>query len=124
MLWRSDDQFTLLDRSRGEWGDAADDVSCMAINYLFFSLQTHGQLTGPLRELWLRFWERYLAATQDEEMRRVIPPYFVWRALVLASPLWYPHLDVGVRRLLFRFIQRLLEIEAFDWQKVDELLRE
>jgi len=124
VLWRPDDQFTLLDRSRGEWGDAADDVSCMTINYLFFSLQAHGQLTGPLQELWLRFWERYLAATQDEEMRRVIPPYFVWRALVLASPLWYPNLDVRVRRALFRFIQRLLEIEAFDWQNVEALLRE
>jgi hypothetical protein len=122
VLWRPDDQFTLLDRSRGEWGEGADDVSCMAINYLFFSLQAHSRLTGPLQELWHRLFEVYLEATGDQELLRVIPPYFVWRALVIASPLWYPSLDVNVRRLLFRFIDRLLDVEAFDWRDVNALL--
>jgi hypothetical protein len=122
VLWRPDDQFTLLDRSRGEWGEAADDVSCMAINYLFFALEAHGRLTGVLRELWRCFFERYLAATGDEELLYVIPPFFVWRALVIASPRWYPALDVGVRRALFRFIDGLLGLERFDWQTIDSLL--
>lgn len=124
VLWRPEDQFTLLDRSRGEWGEAADDVSCMAINYLFFSFQAHGRLTGPLEELWSRFFDRYLATTVDQELQSVIPPYFIWRALVLASPLWYPHLDAGVRRILFRFIHRLLDLESFDWRRVTALLAE
>jgi hypothetical protein len=46
VLRRPDDAFTLLDRSRGEWGEPADDVSCMAINYLSFSLQARGELGG------------------------------------------------------------------------------
>jgi hypothetical protein len=124
VLWRPDDQLTLLDRSRGEWGEAADDVSCMAINYLFFSLQAHGKLAGPLQELWSRFFGNYLEATRDQELLGVIPPYFVWRALVIASPLWYPNLEVRVRRLLFRFIHRLLDVELFDWREVNSLLAE
>ena len=64
----------------------------------------------------------YLAATGDPELLRVIPPYFVWRALVLASPLWYPHLDVAVRRSLFRFIDRVLDVQEFDWREVQTLL--
>jgi hypothetical protein len=122
VLWRPDGEFTLLDRSRGEWGEAADDVSCMAINYLFFSLQAHGRLTGPFQELWDQFFETYLPATGDQEILGVIPPYLVWRALVLASPLWYPALDAQVRRSLFRFIDRLLDLKAFDWRDVNALL--
>lgn len=122
VLWRPDDEFTLLDRSRGEWGEAADDVSCMAINYLFFSLQAQGHMAGPFGELWSHFFDTYLAATRDQEMLQVIPPYFVWRALVLASPIWYPALDVEVRQSLFRFIDRLLELDVFDWRGVDALL--
>jgi tRNA A-37 threonylcarbamoyl transferase component Bud32 len=124
VLWRSDADFTLLDRSRGEWGEAADDVSCMAINYLFFSLQAQGRLVGPFEELWNRFFETYLEETRDQEILQVIPPYFVWRALVLASPLWYPGLDAEVRRSLFRFIGRLLDLQTFDWQNVNSLLAE
>jgi hypothetical protein len=124
VLWSADDGLALLDRSRGDLGEAADDVSCMAINFLFFSLQAHGRLGGPLEELWHRFFERYLSATHDQEMLRVIPPYFLWRALVLASPLWYPAIDLDVRRLLFGFIHRLLEVEEFDWRRVNTLLEE
>jgi len=122
VLWRPDDQFTLLDRSRGEWGEPADDVSCMAINFLFFSLKAHGRLAGSLEELWHRFFERYMAATGDRETLRVIPPYFIWRALVIASPLWYPALEVGVRRALFQLIDRLLDVEVFDWRSMNALL--
>jgi hypothetical protein len=128
ILWRGDEQLTLLDRSRGEWGEAADDVSCLVINYLFFSLQAAGhstdrlRLSGPFQELWSRFFVKYLADTGDEEILAVLPPYFVWRALVLASPLWYPALDVAVRRCLFQFIDRLLDMDAFDWRSLDALL--
>jgi aminoglycoside phosphotransferase (APT) family kinase protein len=116
VLWRPDDEFTLLDRSRGEWGEAADDVSCMAINYLFFSLQARGAPGGAFQELWSRFFERYLAETGDREILKVIPPYFVWRALVIASPLWYPGLEASVRRAIFRFIEEVLAVEEFDWR--------
>lgn len=116
------DRFTLLDRSRGEWGEAADDVSCLAINYLFFGLRARGTLAGPFAELWERFFDRYLAATGDRELARALPPYFVWRALVLASPVWYPGIDVSVRRALFRFIDRVLDVEEFDWRDVNALV--
>lgn len=122
VLWQDEGELAVLDRSRGEWGDGADDVSCMAINYLFFALRQHGRFAGPLRDLWDRFFERYLAAAGDEEIGEVLPPYFVWRALVLASPLWYPHLDAEVRRTLFRFVDRVLSVERFDYRAVDALL--
>jgi hypothetical protein len=94
----------------------------MAINYLFFSLQAHGQLAGPFQELWRRYFDGYLTATADTEILRVIPPYLVWRALVIASPLWYPAIETEVRRALFRFIDGLLGGDEFDWRSVNALM--
>src|SRR5262245_12604988 len=39
LLFRDGVDFSALDRSRGEWGEPADDVSALAINYLFFGLR-------------------------------------------------------------------------------------
>jgi hypothetical protein len=110
-----DDQsgFTLLDRSRGPWGEPADDVSCLAINYLFFSLRRVGTLAPPFTALWDTFWETYLARSGDEQLLRVVQPFFVWRALVLASPIWYQVAD-SVRGALLAFVENILHERAFD----------
>lgn len=112
----------VLDRSRGEWGEAADDVSCLTINYLFFSLQRDGQWTRPFTDLHDHFWQCYLEARPDEELTAVIQPWFTWRALVLASPLWYPHLTETTRRQLLTFARRVLAVDRFDYRRVNELL--
>ena len=115
-------EFHLLDRSRGEWGEPADDVSCLAINYLFFSLQRSGRLDGPFHELHERFWAHYLAHRPDEQMAAVIQPWFAWLALVLASPVWYPALDDGLRRKLLTFARRVMAEERFDYRQVNGYL--
>lgn len=114
--------FTLLDRSRGEWGEAADDLSSMTINYIFFSLQTHGMLAGDFKLLWDLFFQNYLRQTKDEEILKVISPFYAFRGLVIASPIWYPHLELEVRMKLFNFIKNTLELERFDPTQVNEYL--
>src|SRR5438105_654400 len=61
----------LLDTSRGSEGDPADDVACLAINYLFFALEEE-QAWGGLRELWYRFWDVYLSESGDQEVLDVV----------------------------------------------------
>ena len=78
ILFGDSAEFRLLDRSRGEFGDPADDVACITSNFLFFSLQRYGRLQGPLRILFERFWARYLERTGDFEMLRVVPPFFAF----------------------------------------------
>jgi phosphotransferase family enzyme len=112
--------FRVLDRSRGEWGDPADDVVCLTANYLFFSLQRSGRLEGGFEVLFRRFWERYLSASGDQEMLRVAAPYFAFRGLVMASPVWYPKLPDKVRQSLFTFILTVLERESFDPNGVNQ----
>jgi aminoglycoside phosphotransferase (APT) family kinase protein len=113
VLFGDDVDFWLLDRSRGGWGEPADDVTCMAINYLFFSLQRSGELAPPFEQLWDVFWRTYLEATGDNDLLVRAAPFFAWRALVVASPTWYNVADV-VRAALFRFIEAVLDAPRFD----------
>jgi hypothetical protein len=111
--------FSLLDRSRGEYGDPADDVSSLTMNYLFFSLQRSGRLEGALESLFVRFWRRYLENSGDLEMLSVVAPFLAFRGLVMASPLWYPTLPDTVRQRILSFILGVLESGQFDPQKAN-----
>ena len=70
----------------------------------------------------MRFWRRYLAARPDAELVAVIQPWFAWRALVLASPVWYPTLSDEVRRKLLNFAWRVLLADRYDHQAVNGYL--
>ena len=122
ILFRSGTDFAVLDRSRGEWGEPADDVATMTINYLFFSLQRSGSLEGELEKLFHSFWDRYLATTGDRELLEVIAPFYAWRGLVIASPAWYPHLSEEVRKTIFHFIENVLKADRFDPDDVKRYL--
>ncbi len=119
ILFRSGVDFQLLDRSRGEYGDPADDLTSLTLNYFFFSLQHSGRLEGPLKTLFLRVWNRYLEKSGDREILRVVAPFFAFRGLVIASPIWYPTLSDTVRRRIFAFILAVLDSESFDPAQVN-----
>jgi hypothetical protein len=114
ILFRQGTDFTALDRSRGEWGDPADDVTSLTLNYAFFSLQRNGRLEGALEQLFRRFWDRYLKGSGDQEILEVAAPFLTFRSLVMANPTWYPRLDDGLRRRLLSFARRVLETPRFD----------
>lgn len=123
ILFHKDADFTVLDRSRGEWGEPADDVSALTINYLFYSLQTYGRLEKSFETLFNLFWKNYLDKTGDEEILGVIQPFFAWRGLVVASPVWYPKLPEHLRVKLFNFIQNVLRIEKLDLKDINSCFR-
>jgi aminoglycoside phosphotransferase (APT) family kinase protein len=122
VLFTQDESFVVLDRSRGEWGEPADDISCMTINYLFFSLQHSRWLDGPFLKLYTTFWDAYLEHNPDDQVPRVIQPWFAWRALVLASPQWYPSLQEDIRGRLLTLARRVLAEDYFDWRDINRYL--
>lgn len=124
VMFREGTDFTALDRSRGEWGEAADDVTAMAINYLFFGLLKTGgrELDEGFTSLFDLFFATYLEKTGDDELLEVIQPFFAFRGLVVASPVWYPHITLETRRKLFNFIRNVLEAEEFDYHGVGKYL--
>lgn len=123
ILFREGADFTLLDRSRGEWGEPADDIAALSINYLFFSLLRSGRMEGAFRQLFDLFYGTYVDRTRDLELNFVIPPFYVFRALVVASPRWYPDLPEEVRVKLFRFVQAMLRVEQFDPHDLNRYLK-
>ncbi len=123
ILFREGTDFTVLDRSRGEWGEPADDMSAMSINYIFYALQLYGKLKGPFERLFDLFWKTYLDKTGDEDILKVIQPFFAWRGLVIASPVWYPNLSINVRVKLFNFVRNVLQTEEFSVKDVDSYIR-
>jgi len=123
VIFRGGTDFTVLDRSRGEWGEPADDVAAMSINYILFSVQAHGDLSGPLAELYEAFMRSYLDETKDEELLEVIQPFYAWRSLVVANPTWYPTLPTDARRKLLNFARSTLESQKFDLSAVNRYIR-
>jgi aminoglycoside phosphotransferase (APT) family kinase protein len=119
ILFRKGADFSVLDRSRGEWGEAADDVTCLTLNYAFFSLQRSGRVDGAFQHLFQRFWERYLAGSGDDELLEVAAPFLTFRSLVMANPIWYPKLGEDLRRKLLTFARRVLETPRFDFSRVN-----
>ncbi|MHA1631431.1 MAG: phosphotransferase family protein [Candidatus Freyarchaeota archaeon] len=124
VLFREGTDFTLLDRSRGEWGEPADDVTSMSINYFFFSVITFGELTGPFKQLFELFYENYLDKTGDEELLKVVQPFYAWRGAVISHPQWYPTLTPKTRRKLLNFIRNVLECEVFNPKEVNSYLKD
>jgi hypothetical protein len=126
ILFRADVDFSLLDRSRGEWGEPADDVAALGINYLFFGLrraarQGAGGVAEPFRTLFDAFLSTYLECTHDDEILDVLPPFLAFRALVVAHPRWYPDLPVPVREALIHLATSLAAGRRFDPAEVGRL---
>jgi len=116
-------RFTLLDASRGCQGDPADDVTCMAVNYVFFAIDRPGSWARGLAPLWRRFWEVYLAESGDRDVLAVAPPWLAWRCLVLSSPRFYPNLPAPARDALLGLAERALTSPRFDPESAEELFR-
>jgi hypothetical protein len=122
VLFRKGAEFSVLDRSRGEWGEPADDVTAMTTNYLLNSLIRWGRLRGPFEVLFRLFWDSYLEASHDEDVTATAAPFFAFRGLVVASPVWYPNLTLDVRRSIFRFMENVLDAPRFEPERVNEYL--
>jgi hypothetical protein len=123
LLFREGAEFTALDRSRGEWGEPADDIAALTINYLFYSMQKYGELKGVFERLFKLFWENYLKKSGDAEVLEVIQPFYAWRGLVVASPVWYPNLSPSVRVKLLNFVKNILQHDRFDFADVNSYLK-
>ena len=129
LLFREGVDLSVLDRSRGEWGEPADDVSALAINYLFFglrraALERHDGVAEPFATLFRVFLDEYLEVSKDRELLEVIPPFLAFRALVIGHPRWYPTLDPRTRGALLGFARGLMAGGALVPESVPDLVRD
>ena len=79
-------------------------------------------VAGPFLDLFRVFFDTYLVESGDRELSLVLPPFFAFRALVIAHPRWYPTLSDAARRALLAFAEAMAEASAFDPNRVSALL--
>ena len=113
----------ILDRSRGPWGDPADDVTALTINYIFFSIKHYGTVKGPYLEGLRLFFDDYVNQSGDNEIYSVVQLFYAFRGVVVANPVFYPDLTDEKRKVIFRFIHNVLDSERFEPERVNEFLR-
>ena len=118
-----DDRITLLDASRGCEGDPADDVTALAVNYVFFALDARSAWQHGFGPLWRRFWAVYLDESDDRGLLETVAPFLAWRALVVCCPRFYPRLSAAGRDALLSLAERALDAPAFDPAWAEELFR-
>ncbi len=117
--FKEDNSLLALDLAREEYGEPADDLTSISINYLFFSVWKHGELVPPFKELFDIFLNQYLERTEDWEILKVMAPFYAFRGAVVAHPLYYPKLETARRRKIFNFIINVLNDEEFDPNKIE-----
>lgn len=122
-IWFRADDIVLLDRSRGTWGEAADDVSCLGINYIYYALKDQGDFKGPFADLFRFFLDCYQEQAKDAHLMEVIQPFFAFRALVLANPEFYPGDPNEVKRALITFGDSVLGTDEFHTDHISEYMR-
>ena len=111
----------MLDASRGGCGDPADDVTALAVNFVLFALDAPAAWEHGLGVLWRHLWHRYLTERPDRGLLEVAPPFFLWRALVVANPAFYPRMTQQARETLLGFATELLDEPALDPSWAEEL---
>lgn len=123
-IWfKEKDNFILLDRSRGAYGDAADDVTALTINYIFFSINYFGNLRGPYMEAFKLFFREYLVKTGDTGLLKVVAPFYAFRGAVIANPVFYPDVSKVKRRKILNFVHNVLNSRSFNPDRVNEYLK-
>jgi tRNA A-37 threonylcarbamoyl transferase component Bud32 len=131
ILFKGND-FILLDRSRGEYGEPADDTTALTTNYIFWSFVKDQKLAGDFKELFDLFFDTYLKKTEDYEMLEVIQPYFAFRFFVVGNPIFYPNKwykehgfdknpDI-IRKKLFNLANNILDLERLDLRKINSYI--
>jgi hypothetical protein len=116
------DRFTLLDRGRGVWGEAADDVASYTINHISNAVCSERRWAGPFKKMFLAFFKTYLDRTKDYDVLKFLAPFFAFRSVVVVHPVFYPNLPLQARKQILHFAQSVLETDTFDPRAIDTYL--
>lgn len=109
-IWfREDGDFVLLDRSRGIYGEVADDLTSILMNYFMYSCRDADENVGNFSALAEIFLSEYLERTGDTEAMDCIPLFAAFRSLVLANPKIFPQNSPETRKRILKYAVKLLE---------------
>jgi hypothetical protein len=123
IIFKNDKDFVVLDASRELWGEPADDLTTLAVNYIWFAVQQKEKFAGPFAELFHLFFDNYLRKTKDRGILEVVSLFFAFRGVVVIHPIFYPKQSILVRKKMLNFIKNVLSIKCFDLRKINRYLK-
>ncbi len=137
-IWFDNDKLILLDRSRFRYGEPADDMTCLAVNFINYSILSFGEYKDPFKELLEIFYKEYSKRRKDPGMFRVSPLFFAFRALVCIHPVFYSKEWMRIhdfkedriesinesKRKIINFTKNVLDEDEFKIQKINSYLKD
>jgi len=123
IIFKNGRDFVVLDASRELWGEPADDLTTLAINYIWFAVQHKGNFSGPFAELFRIFFDNYLKKTRDRGILEIVGLFFAFRGVVVIHPTFYPKQSVLVRKKMLNFIKNALKAARFDPRRIHRYLK-
>lgn len=121
--FRADHTLMAMDQSRERFGEPADDVSTLTMNYIFLSVWQLNDFRGPFEQLLHLFLREYLQLTGDTEILKVLPPFYAFRGLVVVHPIYYPDMEHVKRRMIMNFIRNVLNADSFNPSSIRDYLK-
>ena len=137
-IWFDDKKLVVFDRSRFRYGDPADDTTCLTMNFINYSIMSYGEFKDPFKKLTELFFNQYFKKREDNEMFKVSPLFFAFRALVSIHPVFYSaewmknygfkkeRIEVlnDSKKKIINFIKNILNEEEFNVKKINSYLKD
>jgi hypothetical protein len=123
LVFRDGLDFSALDASRGAAGEPADDLTALAVNYVFFAVEHPETWPRSFSILWDALWATYRNERPDDGLLDAAGLFLSWRLVVVACPAFYPHLSAAARRSLLSFAKQALSAPRFDPATAQGLFR-
>jgi hypothetical protein len=137
-IWFDDKKLVVFDRSRFRYGDPADDTTCLTMNFINYSVMSYGEFKDPFKKLTELFFTQYFKKRKDNEMFKVSPLFFAFRALVSIHPVFYSagwmknhgfkkeRIEVlnDSKKKIINFTRNILNEEEFNVKKINSYLKD
>jgi len=114
IVFDDDNKLTVVDRSRGVYGEPADDVVCIIANYYCYAIRQNQKFEGIFKELSEIFLKKYLELTNDQEILELIPLYWTTRSVIIFCPIFYPDITDEVRRNMYLTAMKIADEDKFN----------
>jgi len=137
-IWFNDGKLIIFDRSRFRYGDPADDTTCLIMNFINYSVMSYGEFKDPFKKLTESFFAQYFKKREDNEMFKVSPLFFAFRALVCIHPVFYSkewmrnhnfnekriELADENKRKIINFMRNILNEDEFNLKGISSYLKD
>jgi len=137
-IWFDNDRLVVLDKSRFRYGEPSDDTTALTMNLINYSVIQFGDFKNPFKELLELFFMEYFKKRNDQEMFKVSPLFYAFRALVCIHPLFYnaewlkkhgfdeeriKSLSDSKRKII-NFTKNILNEDEFNIKKINSYLKD